>query len=118
MDPAMVRTSHWVWGAPGVFYGMPLSNWIGWFVTGTLIARAMLAIVPPALVAERTRGETLPPVLYGVNGVMPIAICLRDGLWWAAALGSAAMAFPLLLALRRAPRGSTAQDTAGALAAT
>ncbi|MEW5916301.1 MAG: carotenoid biosynthesis protein, partial [Gemmatimonadota bacterium] len=104
MDPAMVHTSHWVWSERGVFYGMPLTNWIGWFVTGTLIARAMLAVVPPWRISERTHREALPLVLYGVNGIMPIAICLRDGLWWAAALGAAAMALPLTLALRSSQR--------------
>jgi putative membrane protein len=100
MDPAMVRTSHWVWSDPGPFYGMPLTNWVGWFCTGLIIARCMLAIVPPLRVTERNQREWLPPVLYAVNGVMPIAICLRDGLWWAATLGAAAMATPLVLAMR------------------
>ena len=100
MDPAMVQTAHWVWREPGVFYGMPLSNWLGWFITGCIIARVMVAIVPPTRFAERQRREWLPLALYAVNGVMPIAICLRDRLWWAAALGTVAMAVPLVLALR------------------
>jgi len=116
MDPAMVRTTHWLWHlAPpaeqsalarffvsDLFYGMPLSNWIGWLVTGTLVARAMLAIVPPALFAERVSPSTFPLVLYAVNGVLPIAICLRQGMWWAAGLGALAMAVPLVLAGRGA----------------
>jgi putative membrane protein len=110
MDPAMVQTSHWVWSERGVFYGMPLTNWIGWFVTGTLIARTMLAVVPPLPIIERTRGEALPLVLYGVNGVMPIAICLRDELWWAAALGGLAMAVPLVLALSDVVKSGNADD--------
>lgn len=119
MDPAMVQTSHWVWREPGVFYGMPLTNWIGWFGTGLLIARVMLAITPPTRIAERTAGEWLPLALYAANGVMPVAICLRDGLWWAAALGALAMATPLVLALRggRLRRG-TASAGREALAAT
>lgn len=110
MDPAMVRTGHWIWHAPGAFYGMPISNWIGWFGTGLVIARVMLLVTPPRLVAERNAGERLPPVLYAVNGVMPIAICVRDGLWWAAALGFLAMALPLVLALRA--RAETPEATA------
>ncbi len=120
MDPAMVHTSHWVWREPGVFYGMPLTNWIGWFGTGLIIARTMLAIVPPSRVAERNAGEWLPLVLYAANGVMPVAICLRDGLWWAAALGALAMATPLVFALgggRRVRRGA-AGDSREALVAT
>lgn len=110
MDPAMVQTAHWVWQQPGAFYGMPLTNWIGWFGTGLLIARVMLAVVPPTRVVERHAGEWLPLVLYAANGVMPVAICLRDGLWWAGALGTLAMATPLVLALRggrRVRRGAS-----------
>ncbi len=116
MDPAMVKTAHWVWNEPGVFYGMPLSNWIGWFFTGLVIARVMLAIVPPVRVATRNARESLPLVLYAANGIMPIAICLRDGLWWAAALGSVAMATPLALSLRAGRR--VAVQASGALVAT
>jgi putative membrane protein len=116
MDPAMVKTGHWVWGTgamfrglPGwlesfftadAFYGMPLSNWLGWFLTATVIARVMLAIVPPAEVSDRVAASRFPVALYLANGVMPVALCLRDGFWWAAALGSTAMLVPAALALR------------------
>ena len=118
MDPAMVKTGHWWWG-PGemftgtglpawlvsfftadAFYGMPLSNWFGWFLTATLVARVMLAIVPPAVVREKVASSSFPIALYLVNGVMPVALCLRDGFWWAAMLGSVAMIVPAAIALR------------------
>ncbi len=117
MDPAMVRTAHWSWGTgkvfhdagiPGwastffsgdAFYGMPLSNWLGWYLTGTIIARVMLGVAPPHLVAERLGNTRFFVLLYLVNGIMPVAICLRHGLWWAAALGGTAMLVPTALAL-------------------
>ncbi|MGH7712195.1 MAG: carotenoid biosynthesis protein, partial [Gemmatimonadaceae bacterium] len=104
----------------GAFYGMPLSNWIGWFFTGLIIARTMLAITPPARVAERVGREWLPVALYAANGVMPIAICLRDGLWWAAALGTIAMVTPTALALRstRRVQSDARDDPRGVFAAT
>ena len=83
-----------------VFYGMPLSNWLGWLVTATLIARIMLMMVPPTRVRDTMSHSTLPVVLYLANGIMPVALCLRDGFWWAAALGAAAMLIPAALALR------------------
>ncbi len=117
MDPAMVRTSHWIWhlAAPGrqtllqrwfvsdLFYGMPLSNWLGWLLTGTLVARVMLAVVPPSLWTRRVSTTNFPLVLYAVNGLLPIAICARYGMTWAAVLGALAMATPLALSLRRRP---------------
>lgn len=111
MDPAMVRTGHWHWGsgdmfrgAPGwleaffttgVFYGMPLGNWLGWLLTATLIARVMTAILPPTLIQTRLSASPFLPALYLANGVMPVALCLRDGFWWAAAAGALAMLLPV-----------------------
>jgi carotene biosynthesis associated membrane protein len=112
MDPAMVQTGHWVWREPGAFYGMPFSNWIGWLLTGFVIARVMLWIAPPSAIAAGTRREWLPAALYAINGVMPVAICLRDGLWGAATLGTLAMAIPLGLAVRFGRRRGAASSEA------
>jgi uncharacterized membrane protein len=128
MDPAMVKTSHWVWGSGqqfrdmgfpswlvaffsrDVFYGMPLSNWFGWYLTGTVIARLMLAVVPPAQWTSDVSPSPLPIWIYATNGIMPIVLCLRDELWWAALLGTIAMAIPVWLALR-APQAQRTRAT-------
>lgn len=124
MDPAMVKTLHWIWGdgdvftrsalpAPivafftrDVFYGMPLSNWVGWFVTGVIIARLILAFAPPSLLAARLSPSSLPIALYAVNGIMPVAICARDGMVWAAVFGTLAMLVPVALAVRAGSLGT------------
>jgi putative membrane protein len=130
MDPAMVKTTHWLWHLKPVaeqsaverifvsdlFYGMPLSNWLGWILTGTVVARAMLAIVPPSAFARRVAPSNFPLVLYAVNGVLPITICARNGMWWAVLFGTLAMGIPLVLAVvsGRAPaRVSSRSGTAG-----
>ena len=114
MDPAMVSTTHWLWHLPDVsaapalrrvalsnlFYGMPLTNWLGWLLTGFVVARVMLAIVPPARWAARVSPSRLPLALYAVNGVLPVLICAGRGMWWAAGLGTVAMAVPLVAAVR------------------
>jgi len=114
MDPAMVRTTHWLWHLPpaaeqtalgrflvsDLFYGMPLSNWLGWLLTGMVVARAMLAIVPPSEWRRRVSPSNFPLVLYAVNGVLPVAICIRQGMVWAAVFGALAMLVPLALAVR------------------
>ena len=108
MDPAMVKTSHWIWSVDGFFYGMPFSNWVGWYLTGTVISYVLLAIVPPSAFASRVSPSTLPLVLYASNGIMPIALCIREHLWWAAVLGTLAMAWPLSRAVRSGvPTGVT-----------
>jgi putative membrane protein len=123
MDPAMVKTAHWLWHLPpaaeqsalqrlfvsDLFYGMPLSNWLGWLLTGTVVARVMLAVVPPSEWTARVSPSNFPLVLYAVNGVLPITICAKNGMWWAAGLGFLAMALPLALAMRAgAPRPAAA----------
>jgi uncharacterized membrane protein len=85
----------------GFFYGMPLTNWLGWLLTGLVVARTMLAIVPPSGWSERVSSSRLPLVLYAANGVLPLLICAGRGMWWAVVLGAAAMGVPLALAWRR-----------------
>ena len=114
MDPAMVATTHWLWHLPAangaslvqrvflsnLFYGMPITNWLGWLLTGCIVARVMLAIVPPSRWATDVSPSRLPLVLYAVNGVFPVLICAGRGMWYAVAFGTIAMAVPLALAVR------------------
>ncbi len=115
-----VQPAHWVWdlekfpawvpewlGGP-IFYGMPLSNWIGWYITGVLVSRLMLAIVPPTKWRATTVGLAFPLVLYATNGIMPIATVARHGYWWAVVLGILAMGAPLWLVLRARKRDARA----------
>lgn len=121
MDPAMVKTLHWVWSIPDLstasplaqfigremFYGMPLTNWLGWLLTGIIVARLMLAIVPPSTWARSVSPGRFPLVLYALNGILPITICFRQDMPWAGVLGLLAMAVPLAMAIRAgAPAGA------------
>ena len=124
MDPAMVKTHHWIWSVPDLssrdaftrfigtpfFFGMPLTNWLGWLLTGVLVARLMLVVVPPSVWAKQVSPSRFPLILYGVNGLLPIAICLGQDMVLAGVLGTIAMAVPLVAALRaerRAPMAGT-----------
>ncbi len=114
MDPAMVKTTHWLWLVPDLstqsafaqfigtpfFFGMPLTNWLGWLLTGVLVARAMLMLVPPSTWAREVSPSRLPLALYAANGLLPIAICLAQDMVLAGVLGALAMGWPLVLALR------------------
>ena len=33
MDPMMVAGEHWVWDVPGAYFGIPLQNYWGWWLT-------------------------------------------------------------------------------------
>jgi uncharacterized membrane protein len=131
MDPAMVSSVHWLWHLPstegmplwqnvligGHFYGMPLTNWLGWLLTGIVVARVMLMIVPPSRWASQVSPSGFPLVLYGVNALLPLGICIGRGLWLAFVLGAIAMAIPLVLAVRKGPARAalTPGRTAGSI---
>ena len=99
MDPAMSKaTNHWYWETDGFFYGMPITNWLGWFLGGSIIARMMLYVVGTTTFERKVSPSRLPLVVYAANGIMPIAVCIRHGLWWAAIPGAIAMGFALFVA--------------------
>jgi putative membrane protein len=37
LDPRMVLDGYWVWHGGGVYFGIPLSNFVGWFLTASVI---------------------------------------------------------------------------------
>lgn len=116
LDPAMsFATTHWYWIEQGSFYGMPWKNLFGWWLTGTVVSFAMLSFVPPTQFARRISPSSLPVFLYAVNGVMPLAMVARAGLWWSFWPGLIAMAIPVVLA-GRAARPVTYGDTAEGIA--
>lgn len=113
MDPAMFRTEHWLWqltdlpGAPAwqqwlvsrdAYFGVPPLNFLGWILTGTLVTRAMLAVIPPSMWASHVAPHQFPLALYAANAILPITICLRWGMAPAAFVGIVAMGIPLALA--------------------
>ena len=112
LDPAMVKTYHWIWTVPDlsaepafirfigepIFFGMPITNWLGWLLTGTLVSRAMLVIIPPTQWAQAVAPSRFPLVLYGLNGLLPLAICLRQDMVPAAIIGIVVMFGPLAAA--------------------
>lgn len=114
MDPAMFRTEHWLWMVPDTvalpawqrlllhdgYFGIPVVNFLGWVLTGTLVARAIVAIIPPSEWARAVAPSRFPATLYAANGILPVVICLRWGMAPAAAVGLVAMGLPLALAGR------------------
>jgi uncharacterized membrane protein len=44
LDPVFVHLGIWIWITPGFYYGVSISNYIGWFFKG-LISAAILLIL-------------------------------------------------------------------------
>ncbi len=90
VDPLAVRAGFWVWFSPGGFYGVPVSNFLGWFLVVTLmslVVRSAWARDPlaPAQMS-RTMAVILPTLLFG-SSVSLAAVAVASGLPLAALLG-------------------------------
>ncbi|MFN3597547.1 MAG: bisanhydrobacterioruberin hydratase CruF [Rubricoccaceae bacterium] len=113
LDPAMNHAfPFWKYDVGGVFFGMPLVNWFGWFLTSAVIALGYelmggLRAAPDAFVRRWA------PVFYAVNTLFSVGICFayRAPLAGLAGLAGLAVAMALVYWPRRAatrPSGSSA----------
>ena len=90
LDPAMsLVTTYWVWATDGPYYGMPLLNLVGWYVTGLALMAALAMLRADAWIAE------LPvhwlAAFYGANLLLPLGMSAAAGLWGAVAATLAAL---------------------------
>ena len=90
LDPAMsLVTKYWIWGTEGVYYGMPLLNLAGWYVTGLALMAALALLRTDAWVAELPVDWLL--AFYGANLLLPLGMSVAAGLWGAVAATVAAL---------------------------
>ncbi|HEX8127948.1 MAG TPA: carotenoid biosynthesis protein [Pyrinomonadaceae bacterium] len=94
--PAANQLGYWRWAEGGVYYGIPLSNFAGWFV----VSLSIFALL---------RLPTYPNLWHRLTGASIILfftlIALSFQLWTAALVGFALCAIDVLLYARR-PRRS------------
>ena len=88
LDPAMSRLMpYWIWGSRGPYYGMPLLNLGGWYVTGLALMSALTLL---SVDRWLSRVPTLPlAALYAANLMLPVLMAGAAGLWPAAMLAVA-----------------------------
>jgi uncharacterized membrane protein len=101
LDPAMSHLMpYWVWGSDGPYYGMPLLNLVGWYVTGFALM-AVLALLRVDRWLDRVPTAPLFGV-YAANLALPVAMAAAAGLWPAAVLAVVPVAFAGAAARARA----------------
>lgn len=91
MDPVMVFTGHWVWEVEGLYQGIPIHNFIGWWVTVfTTYALFLLMEMknPPPL---RRDADGLAVLAYLVTALGVILPCIFRGAGELALIGTFAM---------------------------
>ena len=96
LDPAMSwLTSYWVWGRTGSYYGMPLLNLAGWYVTGLALMAALSGLRVESWV-ERVPLRWLAGFYLG-NLLLPLGMIAAGGLWPAVLLTVGAVATSVAL---------------------
>lgn len=108
LDPAMGRfaqTVFWSYGVDGFYYGMPLSNWLGWFGVSVVIL-AGYEYLGGGLEAP----SHWAPLVFALNCLFPLMLCLVYGLYIGFLAGAIAAALPLV-ALQNRHRLITAPAT-------
>ncbi|MGF1531988.1 MAG: carotenoid biosynthesis protein [Puniceicoccaceae bacterium] len=86
LDPvATLLRGYWTWPAGGPYYGVPLSNFVGWFITGLLVMGIATATAKGRMKGTRMRARALS-VLGWTVGLFGLAAAV-GGLWIPAVLG-------------------------------
>ena len=79
LDPQMVGEGYWRWAKRGVYRGIPLSNYLGWFVTGLGVMALLEAALPPADDPRDADGALVGEYAYmGVMETIGFARYFRD----------------------------------------
>lgn len=90
MDPMMARGEHWVWEANGPYFGIPLQNYWGWWLTTFAVFLIYWLAVKRNAGADNTRDDRLAVLSYIVIGSSSVITCLDPDL--RSVLGGAALA--------------------------
>jgi uncharacterized membrane protein len=85
LDPAMsAATRFWKWSEAGPYYGMPLLNLLGWYITGVALMTALSAMHARRWI-DRIPARFIA-LFYAINVLLPLGMNAAAGLWWAVVL--------------------------------
>ncbi|MFZ3079878.1 MAG: carotenoid biosynthesis protein [Bellilinea sp.] len=75
MDPMMVGGGHWVWETQGAYFGVPLQNFWGWWLT-TFTALAIYLILADVLIKQPVHITAVPVswaiYAYAITGISSV----------------------------------------------
>jgi uncharacterized membrane protein len=104
MDPLMASRSHWVWDTSGAYYGVPLQNFLGWWLTAFIILSLYLKLSQMLLTplsADNDRFDRLAVLSYALTGLGSVADAALSGLGGPALIGGATMLIAFIWGWRR-----------------
>lgn len=96
MDPIMVRAGHWVWEIQGAYFGIPVHNFLGWWLTTFISFGVFLLLGKPALPwRDDPQFDRFAVILFALIATMHISNAFLGGLGGPALVGLFAI-FPWL----------------------
>lgn len=90
MDPMMVRGGHWIWEVEGPYFGIPLQNYWGWWLTTFTVFLVNWLVARHSLAGEAGQQDRLAVLSYILTGLSSILVCLDPDI--VMELGGAALA--------------------------
>ena len=90
MDPMMVRGGHWVWEVEGVYFGIPLQNYWGWWLTTFCVFLVNWLIASRNSEQAKVGDDRLAVLSYILTGLSGVMVCLDPDI--IRELGGAALA--------------------------
>lgn len=76
MDPMMVRGGHWVWETNGAYFGVPLQNYAGWWLTTFCVFLVNWLMARQNGRLPRLGDDRIAVLGYIVTGLASILTCL------------------------------------------
>jgi len=111
LDPGAVHQGFWRYQAGGAYYGVPLSNYGGWLLSGAL-GTAMLAHILKARETDSSRAMAPLGMMTSVAWILSFwtSVCLFSNQWLPAMAGFVLL-FSIVKAARASPRSQRLEDT-------
>ena len=94
LDPIMAWFGYWTWEADGAYFGVPLQNYLGWWLTAFIIFFTFLTLGRiPIPETDQWGGSfnRLPVISYAVTGLITVLVALEIGLRGPAVVGAVVM---------------------------
>jgi putative membrane protein len=104
MDPVMVAAGHWIWEKPGAYFGVPLQNYWGWWLTTFAIFLIFTLVWPSKAFMTSQQPfawERWAYVTYVVTGLSSVVVAAAIQLSGPALAGLFGMAPWLLIAWQK-----------------
>lgn len=97
LDPWMTWRGYWIWHEEGVYFGIPLQNFIGWWLTVSVTVAVYLMACRCKQRPQNRSLDEMAVVNYFFGAIGTIVLDMQAGLTMAAVAGAMAMTPWLLL---------------------